>query len=143
MDKAYNVNLLPLDSAHTGGLKDQKISFCIGGKAMIYIDERISKGNLEIFCDMIEKTLVCIMHDAFAYTNSVYGIAGLNVDNTFFKISNKIDVRDYFDAEEDVVIFNIMKVEKDNIHSYIEGKKLIEVPINQHIKHIKVVNEHQ
>ena len=110
---------------------------------MVYIDERITKYNCDIFKEMIGKKLICIMHDPFVYSNSVYGIAGLNVAHSFYKISNKIEVKDYFGAEEDVAIFNIMKTEKDDIHSYVEDVKMIEMPVNQMIKHIKVVNEHQ
>lgn len=110
---------------------------------MIYVDERITNRNCDIFKEMIGKKLVSIMHDPFVYTNSVYGIAGLNIDHYFYKISNKTEVRDYFGAEEDVAVFNIMKTDKDNIHSYVEGVKMIEIPVNQLIKRIKVVNEHQ
>lgn len=110
---------------------------------MIYMDERIDKGDCRIFKEMIGKNLISIMHDPFLYTNSVYGIAGLNVDNTFYKISNRLDVRDYYGADEDVAIFNVMKEEPKNIHSYIEGETMIVVPINQRIKQIKVINEHQ
>lgn len=110
---------------------------------MICIDKRIGNGDSGIFRDMVEKTLLCIMHDPFVYSNSVYGIVGMNFDNTFYKISNKSNVQDYFGAKEDVAIFNITKDEKKNIHSNIEGEKMIEIPINQRIRHINVVNEHQ
>ena len=110
---------------------------------MVYIDERITKCNGDIFKEMIGKKLISIMHDPFVYTNSVYGIAGLNVADSFYKISNKTEVRDYFGVEEDVAVFNIMKADKANIHSCIEDVKMIEMPVNQLIKHIKIVNEHQ
>lgn len=96
-----------------------------------------------MFKEMFGKKLISIMHDPFVYTNSVYGIVGLNIDNSFYKISNKIQVRDYFGSDEDVAIFDIMKSDREHIHSYIEGVEMIDMPVNQLIKHIDIVNEHQ
>lgn len=110
---------------------------------MIHIDERITRCNSDVFKKMLGKRLISIMHDPFIYSNSVYGIVGLNVDGTFYKITNEIQVRDYFGAEEDVAVFNIVNSDRNAIHSHIEDVKMIEMPVNQLIKRIKVVNEHQ
>jgi hypothetical protein len=110
---------------------------------MIYIDDRIVSKEDGIFTAMIGKYLDSIFHDPFVYTNSVYGIAGMKVGDTFYKISNEIEVRDYFGEKEDVAVFKISEDVPENIHSLIEGNAMITDPIHQKIKHIDVVNEHQ
>lgn len=110
---------------------------------MIYIDDRIVSKEAGIFKALIGKNLENICHDPFVYTNSVYGIAGMKVEDTFYKVSNEIEVRDYFGAKEDVAVFKIGEDIQENIHSLIEDSALITVPINQKIKCVEVVNEHQ
>lgn len=110
---------------------------------MIYIDDRIVSKKDGIFNAMVGKTLESICHDPFVYSNSVYGIAGMKVEDTYYKVSNEIEVRDYFGEKEDVAVFNISEDIPENIHSMIEDSSMITVPINQKIKYIDVVNEHQ
>lgn len=110
---------------------------------MIYIDDRIISDSEGVFQEMIGKNLTGILHDPFIYTNSVYGIVGMNLEDTFYSISNRIEVRDYYGRNEDVAIFKLKKDKPENIHSYIDGCKMITVPINQRIINIDVVNEHQ
>lgn len=104
------------------------------------IDKRITK---EIFNKMVGKRLNYIMHDPFIYSNSVYGIVGLNIEDEYFKVSNQIEVEDFFGAKEDVARFDVIKDQKENIHSYVDGVNMSATPINQLIKGILVVNEHQ
>ena len=110
---------------------------------MIYKDDRITKNTDGIFSELIGKELINISHDPFVYTNSVYGIAGLNIDGASYKVTNEIEIRDYYGENEDVAVFKISKDEPENIHSYIEGATMITTPINQKIIRIDVVNEHQ
>ncbi len=110
---------------------------------MIYIDDRITSGNEGVFREMVGKKLIEISHDPFIYTNSVYGIAGMDVEGIYYKVSNAIEVRDYFGEKEDVAIFKVSKDIPENIHSLIEDSSMITVPVNQRIVHIEVVNEHQ
>ncbi len=110
---------------------------------MIYIDDRIVRNEEGIFNSLIGKTFESIYHDPFVYTNSVYGIVGMKVGDTFYKVTNKIEVRDYFGAKEDVAVFKVSEDIPENIHSLIEDCSMIITPINQKIAHVDVVNEHQ
>lgn len=110
---------------------------------MIYIDDRIVSKEEGIFDALINKNLESICHDSFVYTNSVYAIVGMKVEDIFYKVSNEIEVRDYFGEKEDVAVFKISEDIQDNIHSLIKDNSMITVPINQKIKYIDVVNEHQ
>ena len=110
---------------------------------MIYIDDRIVSKEEGIFNALIGKKLESICHDPFVYTNSVYGIAGMKVEDAFYKVSNEIEVRDYFGEKEDVAVFKISEDAQENVRSLIEDSSIITVPIDQKIKHIDVVNEHQ
>lgn len=110
---------------------------------MIYIDDRITSENEGIFRELIGKKLLSISHDPFIYTNSVYAIVGMNFEDTFYSISNRIEIRDYYGNDEDVAVFKLNKDKPENIHSYIDGCKMITVPINQKIINVDVVNEHQ
>ena len=104
------------------------------------IDKRI---NEEIFNEMVGKTLKCIMYDPLFFPNSAYGIVCLNIEDKYYKVSNQIEVEDYFGINEDVAKFDVTKCIKEDIHSYIENRKIHNTPINQLIKNIKVVNENQ
>lgn len=104
------------------------------------INKRI---NEEIFNEMVGKTLKCIMYDPFFFPNSAYGIVGLNIEDKYYKVSNLIEVEDYFGTNEDVAKFDVTRCIKEDIHSYVENGKIHNTPINQLIKNIKVVNEHQ
>lgn len=110
---------------------------------MIYIDDRIIKEKEGIFADMIGKRLVSISHDPFIYSNSVYGIAGIKTEDDTYKVTNLIEVRDYFGEMEDVAVFKVAEDVPENIHSYIQGETLITTPVEERIVSIDVVNEHQ
>ncbi len=110
---------------------------------MISVDDRIESGERSVFQELIGKKLVSISHDPLVYTNSVYGVAGISTEDAAFRVSNEIEVRDYYGENEDVAIFKVIKDKPENIHSLIDGGEMITVPVNQKITHIEVVNEHQ
>ena len=110
---------------------------------MICIDDRIVIEKTGIFSEMVGSRMLSYKHDPFQYTDSVYGISGLFMENQIYAVTNRVEVRDYYGSEEDVAIFKVSHAKADDIHSYIQGESLINIPVNQVIKKILVVNEHQ
>ena len=110
---------------------------------MICIDDRIVATNTGIFSEMIGRRMLCYKHDPFQYSDSVYGIAGLFIEDKIYAITNSVEIRDYYGSNEDVAIFKVSHSLEENIHSYIQGETMINIPVNQVIKNISVINEHQ
>lgn len=95
------------------------------------------------FKTLIGKKFIKYKCDAFDYTNSVTGIVGLYIENKIYRLLNQQTSIQYFDSEDDVSIWTITETNESNIHSVFENTSQIETPINQTIKKITLVNEHQ
>ena len=105
-----------------------------------YQDMRL---NEEIFKNMIGHRFVKYKCDAFVYTNSVTGIVGIYLDDGIYKIKNEQESIQYFDSIDDVAVWNINKVENSDIQSYFDNTQQIDNPVDEIIKKITLVNEHQ
>lgn len=51
------------------------------------------------------------------FTNSVYQIVGLYIDNKVFSLENTLQPHDYFGTTEDIAIFNLNETTDANIVS--------------------------
>ncbi|MCD7723276.1 MAG: hypothetical protein LUH82_04940 [Clostridiales bacterium] len=110
---------------------------------MVNINDSITKMSSDILQKLVGKQFMYYKQDEFMFTNDVYGIVGLCIENEFYALTNFIETRDYFGANEDVGIFKFCVVSKEDIHSYIQGKQMIKMPVNAQIARITVINEHQ
>ncbi len=81
--------------------------------------------------------------DDFQFSNPVTQIVGLNIDNSWFEISNVQESVDYYGNLDEVALFKFNQVEEQEIRSAIIGGKQIDNPINLRIKKITLVNEYQ
>lgn len=110
---------------------------------MISIDDRIVKTDAGIFSEMLGHKLLSYRHDPLMYSQSVYGIAGLFLEDRSYAVTNLVEVRDYYGSNEDVAIFKISQEKENEIHSYVQGETFISTPVNQRIIKVLVINEHQ
>ena len=97
----------------------------------------------EIFKNMIGKQFNKYKCDPFVFTNTVTGIVGLYIGEKVFELKNEQTAFQYFDSMDDVALWNIKEVNDSEIHSVFENTEQIDTSINQNIKSITLVNEHQ
>lgn len=107
------------------------------------INIAFSKETYKIFDKMIGKNFNKFSCNRFIYSNSVYGIVGIYIDDDIYKITNFIDVVDYYGKMEDVAVFKFEVANKNEIVSPIQDEEMIDTPIKRIIKKIEVVNENQ
>lgn len=99
--------------------------------------------NESIFKDMIGHKFIKYRCDPFLFTNTVTGVVGLYIGDNVYKILNEQEAITYFDSLEDVGVWKINEVEDSDIQSYFLDTKQIDNPVNEKIKKITLVNEHQ
>ncbi len=99
--------------------------------------------NKETFKDMIGHKFIKYRCDPFTFTNTVTAVVGIYIDNKVYKIFNEQELIDYFDIKDDFAVWNVYETKDSDIQSYIANCKQIDTPINEIIKNITLVNEHQ
>lgn len=99
--------------------------------------------NESYFKPLIDKCFKKYRCDSFEYTNSVTGVVGLYIDNKTFELRNEQKAIQYFDSVDDIAVWSIKEVNENDIHSYFEDTDQIDTPVNEIIKTITLVNEHQ
>lgn len=99
--------------------------------------------NEDIFKRMIGKQFYKYKCDPFVFTNTVTGIVGLYIGEKVFELKNEQTAFQYFDSMDDVALWNIKEANNSEIHSVFENTEQIDTSINQNIKSITLVNEHQ
>lgn len=92
---------------------------------------------------LIGKQFVCYKSDSFVFSPSVYGIVGIFLEDSAFKITNLVEAQDYYGKDEDVAIFRFEKAEPNSIHSFSDECDWVETPVNEKITAIRVVSETQ
>lgn len=103
----------------------------------------ISKNEIQILSTMVGKTLSCYKTDPFIYSPTTFGIVGLYIDNQPFKLLCSLENVQRFNATEDAAKFSIVPAQEDEIVSYMEGGQLTPTLVEQKIKSVTVVNDHQ
>ena len=79
----------------------------------------------------------------FVFTNSVYQIVGLYIDNKVFSLENTLQPHDYFGTTEDIAIFNLNETTGANIVSGLREVEMRDNLINKEIANIRIVNENK
>lgn len=110
---------------------------------MIHINDKITDNCSVNIQELIGKQFEYYKQDQFLFTNDVYGIVGICIEKALYVLTNFVEIRDYFGSNEDVGVFRFSSAEDGDIHSYVQGKEMIKMPVNAKIKKITVVNEHQ
>lgn len=107
------------------------------------IDVRLSQTDISTLSSLCGQKISGIRCDSFESSTAVYGVVGICMGEKAIQFTNNIEVMDYFGALEDVAIFRMECKESKDIHSQIDGGKLIDIPINQRVSRIGIVNERQ
>jgi len=110
---------------------------------MICIDTRFNNKTIVILKNMLGEVMLKYKCDPFVYSTSVHGIAGIIFENNSFAFTNTIEVADYYGSTEDVAIFRLESLPESEICSKIQNQEMIEIPVNNQIQEINVINEHQ
>ena len=81
--------------------------------------------------------------DSFIFSPMVFGIVGIYVDGQIYKITSGLKPVTRFYTDEDVAGFEIELAEDAQIVSRMENGEMIETPIQEIIRNIKIVNDIQ
>ncbi len=95
------------------------------------------------FKSLIGKCFEKYRCDSFEYTNSITGIAGIYIGEKVFELRNEQQSIEYFDSLDDISLWTFKEVQTNDIHSFFEDTEQIDTPIDEIIKRITLVNEHQ
>ena len=110
---------------------------------MVKIDITFDEKTMNIFQNFIGKKFEKYKSDPFVYSPSVYGIVGLYIDKSVYKLTNFTEVMDYYGAKEDVAIFKFENSIDEEIKTFIINGKMIETSLDNTISKIQIVNENQ
>ncbi len=102
-------------------------------------DVRLNADNIEILKSCIGKKLKNIKHDEFTFTNSSLQAVELEIEDKKIYLYNLAEQQDYFGSIEDVAIFTV----ESEKYPFVENKEFINIPINENIKKIFVIQENQ
>ncbi len=107
------------------------------------IDICFTAREMKLIKWMIGKRLQKYKCDPFSFSTSVYGLVGLLIDDESFAFTNFVEEMDYYGENEDVAVFRIKAIPFDEIQSKAQNQQMIEIPVNDIIVEIDIVNEHQ
>ena len=99
--------------------------------------------NESDFNPLIGKCFKKYRCDSFEYTNSVTGVVGLYIDNKTLELRNEQESIQYFDSVDDIALWSIKEVNENDIRSFFEDTDQIDTPVDEIVKKITLVNEHQ
>lgn len=112
-------------------------------KHMTTIDKRFDKETISLFESMIGKTFNEYLCDHFTFSTSVFGIVGMYIDNKPYKLTNNIEVLNYFGQDEDVAVFKFSSCSSDEIVTQEDDGELNTTPVNCSISNIAIIEENQ
>ena len=110
---------------------------------MITIDKRFSDDTKTMLKSMIGNNFENYQCDPFVYSPSVYGIVGFQINGQSYKLTNNIEVLDYFGQNEDVAVFKFNICNPEDICSQEDNGSLITNPVNCKIAEITIIEENQ
>ena len=110
---------------------------------MVKIDITFDEKTMNIFQNFIGKIFEKYKADPFTYSPSVYGIIGIYIDKSVYKLTDFAEVFDYYGANEDVAVFKFENSVDDEIKTCTINGEMIDCNIENTISKIQIVNEHQ
>lgn len=103
-------------------------------------DFRLSESHFNTFIGKCFRKYRC---DSFEYTNSVTGIVGIYINDKTFELRNEQESIQYFDSVDDIAVWGFREVNENDIRSFFEDTDQIDTPVDEIVKKITLVNEHQ
>ena len=110
---------------------------------MVKIDVTFDEQTMNLFQNFIGKKFEKYKADPFVYSTDVYGIVGLYIDKSVYKLTDFAEVFDYYGAKEDVAVFKLENSIDEEINTFIVNGKMIDCNIENTISKIQIVNENQ
>ena len=107
------------------------------------VDIRFGGETMQTLQSLIGQQFDGMKHDPFIHVPSVYGIVGLFIGGHTFKLTNLVEVLDYYGQLEDVAVFRFEPTKPDDIKTFVDNGEMIDFPVRSRIKEIQVVNENQ
>ncbi len=106
---------------------------------MKIIDIRIKGDSLTFLKASVGKTMKCVYHDPFSFTNSSSQAVKIELDDMQYFLYSFTEEMDYYGSEEEVAVWSV----EDKEYPLIKSKSFITFPINETIKGITLINENQ
>lgn len=103
-------------------------------------DFRLSESHFNTFIGKCFRKYRC---DSFEYTNSVTGVVGIYINDKTFELRNEQESIQYFDSVDDIAVWGFREVTENDIRSFFEDTDQIDTPVDEIVKKITLVNEHQ
>lgn len=110
---------------------------------MKIIDKRFNHATITMLEKMIGKAFNKYCCDPFVFTPSVEGIVGIYIDDAPYKLTNNIEVLDYYGENEDVAVYKLESCNQEDIKSQQDEGQFITTPVNSIIDSITIINENQ
>lgn len=107
------------------------------------IDFRFDSTALTLLQSLVGENMIKYKCDPFVYSNDVYGIVGICAEHLTCSFTNSIETLDYYGTPEDVAVFRVASVPEKEIHSLVQGGTMIDMPVQNKIAEIHIINEHQ
>lgn len=99
--------------------------------------------SMKTIKNMIGKTMLKYKCDPFEFSTSVYGIIGIELEDSSYAFTNTVTAMDYYGKKEDVAVFKMENMSFKAIKSMIQNQNMLETPVNSIIADVLVVNEEQ
>lgn len=106
---------------------------------MTSINLCLTSHEIEILRSMVGKKLVSIQHDKFRYTNTSLEAVALHLEDATYYLYSLTEVMDFYGDTEEVARWSLQAGKKD----FIDAKDWIVSPIDETIRDIRLVQEHQ
>lgn len=106
---------------------------------MTSINLCLTAQEIEILRSMVGKKLVSIQHDKFRYTNTSFKAVALHIEDATYYLYSLTEVMDFYGDTEEVARWSLQADKK----SFIDAKDWMASPIDETIRDIRVVQEHQ
>lgn len=104
---------------------------------------KFSEHEIGVFKSMIGKRFEKYKCDPFVYSPMVYGIVGIYVDGTAYKLTSLCETVMRFFNTDDMAVFRIEQTTDAEIKSFMDNGELIEIPVSSKIVAIDIVTDHQ
>ena len=96
-----------------------------------------------MLAQMVGKNFHKIAFDKIISDDYYYGIIGLYIGDKIYKLSNFIEVLDYYGMPEDVAVLKLNSVDDSEIISPIKNRNMDDIAVNKIINKIELVDENQ
>lgn len=106
---------------------------------MVTIDKRLTHKEMEHLQRFIGQMMISVKHDEFHFVNASSQVVGLETEGGMTFLYSFTEPLDYYGSIEDVAVWELSDVE----YKFIKEKNFMSSPVNERIKEIQVIQEHQ